>query len=275
MLRMTKKSRSRTDAKRGTKTAAFWACIALALAVAAGMFWAVENRDSSSDYVSAYTPTDTSHVTKLRADAFGGPFVAPANPHVFILGDSYTQGVGTTDYARKNWARLVTDRLGWNAEIDGVGGTGWTWGGGANGTNGDDYLTRLKEAGKRGVDPDVVIIQGGQNDYRKAESPDLPAAVRASIDLARQQWPAAAVIVFGPEAPQPLFDRLSSISGVIGDTATTAGAVYISPSAGLWITEENSPKFDAGDGSQLNDAGHQYTADRFLAALATVGGPAI
>jgi acyl-CoA thioesterase-1 len=83
---------------------------------------------------------------------------------LLILGDSYTAGDGA-DRPDQGWAYLVAGSLGYPTNIDGEGGTGFAWDGGAQDNQAREYEVRLREIAEdpRFV-PNVLILQGGQND---------------------------------------------------------------------------------------------------------------
>lgn len=190
----------------------------------------------------------------------------PEAAEVVIIGDSYTLGTGAADRPTGGWAPRVAAAEGWNATIRGIGGTGFTWGGGTDGTDGDQFINRVNElAADPAIAPDLVIIQGGQNDYR-ATPDELEAATTETVTAAKAAWPEAEMVVFGPTAPKPLVDSLGRMSRPIGRGAVAAGAFYIDPITEGWITDENSPGFDF-DKAHVNDAGHEYLASRFEEAI--------
>lgn len=266
-----RRSTTRSTEKHNSKTIAFWSFMAVALVVGAGMYWALSARSTSADadYVSSYTPAKA-------AEVVAPTITVPSDPRLLIMGDSYTEGTGASKPSL-GWAQLTAahlEDLGWEVQIDGIGSTGWTWGGGENGTNPNRYADRIERLKTEPFVPNVVIIQGGQNDYRSPAS-GLFNAVKDSVDLAQAAWPNAQVVIFGPAAPQPLGDKLGGITSSIHNGATEKGAPFIDPFTGKWMTLANSAQFAAPDGSHVNDAGHSYISERFLADFALVGGPPV
>lgn len=65
----------------------------------------------------------------------------PAGSPVLIIGDSYALGTGASTRETGRYAARVAGAFGWNATIDGIGGTGFTYGG----TVGDSakYINRV------------------------------------------------------------------------------------------------------------------------------------
>jgi acyl-CoA thioesterase-1 len=187
----------------------------------------------------------------------------PAEPVLLILGDSYTEGVGA-DRPEQGWAYLVAGELGYPTDIDGVGGTGFAWGGGAQDELNGEYETRLREIDANpAFVPNVLILQGGQNDSAVANPEEVRAATAQTIEAARRFWPGVQVVVLGPSAPQPLAEELRTVNSAVRAGAAAADAPFIDAVEGNWFTSANSPGFDA-DGGHTNTAGHAYLAEKFL-----------
>ena len=238
--------------------------VVLAL-VAVGVGVAAKTSRPADDYVSSYTPVIQTAPERIK-------ITVPANPRLLIVGDSYSAGTGATDPA-KSWANTVGQRLGWDYRVDAIGGTGWTWGGGEIGDGPDRFPERIQRDGAdNSFEPNIVFIQGGQNDYRSGAA-GISNAVRDSIDIARVEWPDAQVVIFGPAAPMPLGAELSGINSAVRRGAFMARAGMIDATG--WLTRENSGQFAAPDGSHVNDAGHAFLAEKFLEEFAVIGGPPV
>ncbi|OUM40861.1 SGNH/GDSL hydrolase family protein [Arthrobacter sedimenti] len=195
----------------------------------------------------------------------------PPGSKVLFIGDSWAQGVGAIDQVNGNWAALTADHFGWDRTIDGIGGTGFTRGGGAGGgaigTDNKQYVNRLDRWIAEGMNPDLVVLEGGLNDD-KADPAVLRAAVRQAVEKAKTAWPGAAVLVIGPAAPQPLASMIKRMAEPIRIGALDAGAFSIQPVLENWFTSGNSPQFLLpGDGAHVNDIGHQYTSERVVQAI--------
>jgi lysophospholipase L1-like esterase len=188
----------------------------------------------------------------------------PKNADVLILGDSYTQGYGSSDQSKLGWAPLVATHEGWKATIDGIGNTGYTAGGQADGSGENTFGKRL--AAHAAMHPDLVIIQGGQNDWRPS-STDLATAATETFAAVQKQWPDAKIVALGPSAPQPAGDKYAGQSKAIGAAARGENVPFISPVGARWMTAENSSKYAYTDGQHLNDAGHEYLASHVEQAL--------
>lgn len=194
------------------------------------------------------------------------PFITPPKgSDALFVGDSYTAGTGASKPSHA-WPQLVAKHLGWDATYAGAGGTGFTWGGGEIGTDGKSIIDRIAVLAKdSNLNPAVIVLQGGQNDWR-AEASEVSQAVVDAVTAAEAAWPDASVIVFGPTAPQPLGASIERIDQSVERGAIVVDALSINPAKSQWFTVKNSPGFDF-DGAHVNDGGHQLIADRFIEAL--------
>lgn len=184
---------------------------------------------------------------------------------VLIIGDSYTAGRGSSD-GEHGWAQdLVADR-GWDAKIDGIPGTGYVNTGRPRTSR---YAYEARVAKQHALHPDLVIVQGSQNDWDAAPS-TLRSAVTTTLTLAKEQWPDAVVVAVGPSAPEPRAESTASISDMVSAGARAAGVPYLDALGDRWFTSANSPGYAAEDGEHLDDAGYAYLADRIGAALDTM-----
>lgn len=222
----------------------------------------------------------TQHVNSSRADAGATPrpiptfssaasrlgaLTVPDSAQVLIIGDSYAQGTGASNDAAK-WTTILAKDQGWDAVVDGIGGTGFTWGGGDDGQAGNVYSARIKKhAQDPSLKPSLVILEGGQNDYR-ADAADLTHAVADDVASVRAAWPAAQVIVVGPAAPEPLATDIERMDTSVQAGAIRAQAFSINPRATKWFDEKNSPGFNF-DGAHVNDGGHALIAQKIGEAL--------
>ncbi|WP_261619919.1 SGNH/GDSL hydrolase family protein [Pseudarthrobacter equi] len=194
----------------------------------------------------------------------------PENPVLLIMGDSYTAGDGA-DQPDGSWANLVAGSLGYPTNIDGRGGTGFAWGGGARDDQGGEYEVRLRQtaADNPAFVPNLLILQGGQNDAQITDAGEITDATRQTIEAARRFWPGVQVVVLGPSAPQPLGEELRDVNNAVRAGAEAANAPFIDAVEGRWFTAANSPGFDA-DGAHPNTVGHAYIADKFLESWAAL-----
>jgi acyl-CoA thioesterase-1 len=193
----------------------------------------------------------------------------PAEPVLLILGDSYTAGVGA-DQPEQGWASLVARELGYPTNIDGVSGTGFAWGGGRQDELGGEYEVRLRNtAANPAFVPNLLILQGGQNDSLVTDADEVQAATAQTVEAARRFWPGVQVVVLGPSAPQPVSEELRGANSAVRAGAAAAGAPFIDAVEGGWFTSANSPGFNF-DGAHPNSAGHAFIAERFLESWASL-----
>ncbi|WP_083510435.1 SGNH/GDSL hydrolase family protein [Pseudarthrobacter sulfonivorans] len=223
--------------------------------------------------------TASSPVATPTATATPAPTVAataqqlkiqlPAQPVLLILGDSYTAGDGA-DQPDQGWAYVVANALGYPTNIDGVGGTGFAWGGGEQDNLAQEYEVRLQEiAANPTFVPNVLILQGGQNDALITSPDEIQTATAQTIEAARTLWPGVQVVVLGPSAPHPLAEELQGANSAVRAGAAAAGAPFIDAYEAGWFTGANSPGFDF-DGAHPNTAGHAHLAEKFLESWATL-----
>ncbi|WP_320536328.1 SGNH/GDSL hydrolase family protein [Pseudarthrobacter sp. IC2-21] len=222
---------------------------------------------------SGPVPGPTAYVAAATAAATapaGQPKIElPARPVLLILGDSYTAGTGA-GREDQGWAYDVARTLGYPSNIDGLGGTGFAWGGGAQDDGGREYEVRLREISRdRRFVPNLLILQGGQNDAQLNDPEELKAATAQTIEAARRFWPGIQVVVLGPSAPQPLADTLRGANTAVRAGAVLAKAPFIDAYEAPWFTAANSPGFNA-DGAHPNTAGHAYLAQKFLESWAAL-----
>ncbi|MGY4543922.1 acyl-CoA thioesterase-1 [Arthrobacter sp. UYNi723] len=227
---------------------------------------------TASSQVATATPTPTATATPAptaTATAQQLKIQLPARPVLLILGDSYTAGDGA-DRPDQGWAYLVADSLGYPTNIDGEGGTGFAWGGGPQDNGVREYEVRLREAAAdpRFV-PNVLILQGGQNDALITSPDEIQSATAQTVEAARTLWPGVQVVVLGPSAPQPLAEELQGVNSAVRAGAAAAGAPFIDAYEAGWFTGANSPGFDF-DGAHPNTAGHAHLAEKFLESWATL-----
>ena len=210
---------------------------------------------------------------RVQESSAAAPYVAPTasasrtpalptKPRLLVFGDSYTEGFAAQPLT-DGYAYLVGKKLGWRTEVNGKGGTGFTFGGGDGAS---DYPTRLRAYIRSSkITPDVIVLEGSQNDFRDVNG--VADAVVESVELLRRAYPDARIILFGPAAPQPLQNDLAPIDAADQLAADRLGIPYVSPYRDGWFTAANSDRYAYKDGSHLNTVGHAYLAQRFLEEL--------
>ena len=236
-------------------------CLALAVALGLGGLFTLQQERIAQNAADAASFTPAPVGTSENAAPVFEP--VPEGAEVLILGDSYTQGFGSDDETAEGYAYVLAESMGWDATVDGVGGSGFTWG------DANSYPSRIPT--HAALSPDLVILQGGQNDFR-AEPVELRGAVTESINLVESLWPDAQILIIGPAAPEPLGSNLAPTSEAIGAAARAQNVPYIDPVTADWFTDANSPEYAYEDGAHLNTEGHAYMASRIIEAMDAIQG---
>jgi lysophospholipase L1-like esterase len=189
----------------------------------------------------------------------------PGPLRAVFIGDSYTHGTGASTPERR-WSTLVSRSASWDEVNLGLGGTGYVATSGPAGCGRPacpNYLGVLAAAAE--AKPDVVVVAGGQNDFR-AYGED-PAGVVNKIDQTyrelRRLLPEARIIAVGPSTPTGSGDTLRSLDSAVRESADRVGAEYIS----LLDPPVITPGMVAPDGAHVNDRGHEAIAERVLTAV--------
>jgi len=188
---------------------------------------------------------------------------APAAPtRLLILGDSFTAGVGASA-TDNGWAPQVAEALDGPDRIDAVPRTGYVFPGPDRAVD-DSFPSRTQRLVSAGdFTPDVVVVQGGQEDYRGTLL-ELDDAVRETVTRLRAAYPQARIVLFGSTRAFPESRALEPINATIAKAAATVDVPFIDPVAERWITSKNSARYISYDLTHPNDAGHAYLAERFL-----------
>lgn len=241
---------------RETGGAPMWLLLAVPLALILCAMFVLHGADRPDESQAAGPTACTRASGPSRSSA---PIALPKQPKLLVFGDSYTEGYAAAS-SRDGYAAVIGRSLGWQTDIQGVSGTGYTYGG----PEGLDYRTRLRKYIRTTrFKPDVIVLEGSQNDYRSVGT--ITSAVVSDVRLLCKAFPRAAIVLFGPAAPQPLMSRLGPIDAAVEAAADRFGLPYISPFREGWLTTANSARYGISDGAHLNTAGHAYLAARFLA----------
>ncbi len=186
------------------------------------------------------------------------PVIWDGTPSVTFLGDSWTEGEGATDL--RGYAYLAGDRLGWEYEVLGVGGSGYTRPGGST-----TFGQRVDPVVR--TDPDVVVVQGSLNERRGGRFDVLEATALAALSRLRAGLdPETQILVVGasyaPGTPHPTIDW---INAAIGSAAEQAGLTFVDPAAENWTDPTDATIW--ADPDHPNDAGHRVIADHVVELL--------
>lgn len=197
-----------------------------------------------------------------------GPVEAEAGAvRAYFFGDSLMAGSGATP-RRPVMARIAGARLGWDVEVDAWGGTGYTTSGAH-----PSYLDRLRAPGALSGAYDVVLLEGGTNDWRTADDPQvLRAAVEQVVDEVRRRQPKAQIVLMGayePPAGGAVQPGRAVVDEVVADLAEDEGLPFFSPLSGGW-SEGQPPSFLHPDRLHPSDEGYAVMGARLTEELAAL-----
>lgn len=210
------------------------------------------------------------------------PPTRPKAPKVLFFGDSFTEGTGATGWFN-GYAPLVGQMLGGDYWISGSGGTGYVAPNTALGRV--KYQDRIQHD-VIGYDPDVVVIQGGQNDtiYTKA---NVQAAADLLYKTLKAGLPNVPIISIGPIAVGAMTTAVTDTRDAIKTAALSNGIALIdsvdgitydfngtavAPATGNWLTGTgnisapistgNRSIYTWTDNGHPSNAGHRYIGER-------------
>ena len=178
---------------------------------------------------------------------------AAATRHsVTFIGDSWTAGEAATD--RRGYAVLTGEQLGWEYDVLGVGGSGYTRPGG-----GGTFDSRVARA--VATHADVIVVQGTLNERHVSPAALAPAALATLRHLRADADPGTTILVLGasysPGTPAATIDR---INATVRGAAEAVRLRFVDPAAQNW-TDAADPGVWA-DPDHPNDRGYQRIADR-------------
>jgi lysophospholipase L1-like esterase len=185
----------------------------------------------------------------------GGPVRA------LMVGDSILEGAGAKP-RRPVMARVAGRLLGWELDVDGIGGTGYVNSGRAPGNT---YLERLARTDLSGYD--VVVVEGGHNDWRA--DPGLVAdRVREVVAHVRRRAPEAQLVLVGAYDPPGVRLR-GPVDRVVASVAAEQDVPFTSPISGGWA-EGVPSRFLSGDRLHPSTWGYGVLGKRLAADLAAL-----
>lgn len=200
--------------------------------------------------------------------AAAGPVEAEGGAvRAYFFGDSIMAGTGASP-RRPVLARTVAARLGWDVVVDAWGGTGFTTSGAR-----PPYLDRLRAPGALSGQYDVVLVEGGTNDWRSADDPQaVREAVEAVVAEVRLRQPSAQIVLMGaydPPAHGAVRPGRAVVDEVVEQVADDEGLPFFSPLSGGW-SDDQPPSFLHPDRLHPTDQGYAVLADRLTAELAAL-----
>lgn len=181
-------------------------------------------------------------------------------PDVVFLGDSYTEGAGSSTATRdRRWTTLLSQSREWDEQNLAVPGTGYA--AGAEESRSFEFLVEEIAA----ASPQFVVLSGGRNDAWFEADVVGEAASRLFARLA-VEVPEATVIVLSPwwddDGPPESF---TAAAQAIRDEAEAAGVRYVDTGQPL----VGHPERVSRDGVHPNDEGHAVLADVVDAKLSS------
>jgi len=184
---------------------------------------------------------------------------ASTQPHIAVIGDSYTAGSSEGGNGAQSWPelawQLLADRgVEVNADVAAEGGAGY----GQRGSRGSVFEDLTAQAVRRN---DALVVFFGSRNDEPVDPAVFPDFAAGTFLFARFAAPAAKFLVIGPpwptaSPPPPVLKIRDSLR----QQAASAGAVFIDPIAEGWFVDQ--PDLIGQDGVHPTDAGHAYMAQR-------------
>lgn len=206
----------------------------------------------------------------------------PIAPKLIVLGDSFTEGTGANGWFN-GYATIIGTLLGFDTWTSGSGGTGYI--------NPNSGLNRVKYQDRIqrdviGYKPDLVIIQGGQNDttYTKAS---IQTAADLLYKTLKAGLPGVPIIAISNISVGALTSAITDTRDAIKAAALANGVALIdsldgvtydfngnilSPALGNWYSGNgniggvqptgNRSIYTWTDNGHPSNAGHRYVGER-------------
>jgi lysophospholipase L1-like esterase len=201
-------------------------------------------------------------------------------PKAVIFGDSFTGGSGADGASITGYAEQLSLMMGWDYWNSGVGGTGYM-----NPGTQTTFGTRVQHD-VIGYNPDVVLIQGGQNDTTYTAT-QVQSAATTLYNIIKSALPNALVVVLGNFSLSGTpTTNITNTRDALKAAALSAGLPYIDPISGItydskgvaikttsnWWTgtgrqgattgNGNADLFTWTDNGHPSQAGHDYITRR-------------
>lgn len=227
--------------RRNRKRLVIWAaCIAAALVVVGVSGFVIRKQVLVGEACSA------SRVLTAQEGAF--VHARTGSVHVTVLGDSYSAG-DTLANRRDAWVFELPKSSDWDVSVAAIGSTGFTNGGPC----GDAAFGKRIEAAVS-THPDILIIQGGLNDWEASAE-----QVRDAADKVLDRTSAVPRVVLVGPVTAPARDGAATTDRVLSQVAAKHGAQYVS--ALHWHVQFSAP------GLHLTPRGHVEYAAKVAAAI--------
>ncbi len=211
-------------------------------------------------------------VVKTRSDDHASAEVRPVSitaadtrPMLGVIGDSFAAGTALGGAGGQGFPMMIAERVGWRWGTTAIGGTGYV---------AQLPGTSLYDAGQVdrmvAVRPDVLVVEGSQNDGR-ADVGAIGTAATALYARLRGALPHTRIVVVGPVASNSAqAAALSRLDARVGEAARAAGLPYVDAIAEGWFTDAQAPLIGE-DHIHPTWAGHQRIADLLGADLTRLG----
>jgi acyl-CoA thioesterase-1 len=175
--------------------------------------------------------------------------VTGSGPTVAVIGDSYSQGLGLAD-PRLSWPSRLAGRV----VVDGFSGSGFS--DAASPCPDEAYYHRVDRV--LAVDPSLVVLQGGLNEY------DVPdAQIRRGLVAALHELVGRHVVLVGPPMAPSRAYAVARVDALMARVAAGHDVPYVG-TAGWTLSY-------ASDHLHLTAAGHAAFGDAVQDALDTLG----
>jgi hypothetical protein len=241
------------------------AAIALTVAIIVGLGFVLHPRETATIAVAP----STANVDRPQHPA-------AQRPSVLFIGDSYTAGRGVSEMS---YGCMAAVRMGWLCHLSAVPGTGYISGGPANRSIVDPYIGPSTSFAERipklaaKYQPDIVILDGGRNDFFPPRE-DVFKAMSATIGDARRAWPTATIVFIRPRFLARPGDDLGFDDDFINrlkSEPATRGVLILDPIRSL--TDTDTSTLLSADGKHPNAQGEQSLSTAFLDSLVASGVP--
>jgi lysophospholipase L1-like esterase len=190
---------------------------------------------------------------------------ARAPDRILIMGASYTQGLGA-EPATNGYAYLLGPKLGWTSEVRGIAGTGYL----NPGPRHQGTFAEQIEGMPAGLNPSVLLIQGGRNDggYPQAQ---IERAIDTTIRTAHRHFRNARIVLLGCIPPHASVDPGElRAEAALTHVAKRDNVALIDPIREHWITPANAERFAGTVPGHPNNAGYAYIAARVSTDLGPI-----
>jgi lysophospholipase L1-like esterase len=184
-------------------------------------------------------------------------------PRALMFGDSYFIGGGYTDETN-SMAQLAANRLGWDAEINGGGGTGFV---GSNPEYGlPDYLGQIEDGAFDVGRRSWVVIEGGNNDL-DADQQQVARNARKVLRIAQRRFPRARVVLVGPMDTDGDYANTTPVTRTLRKAAKRRGVPFVD--ARRWLA--GNYDLIGPDYTHPYPEGHRICARKLTRALRRLG----